>query len=46
MVAMSTSSFCMLNPDATNDARKSIPTIVICTAYTADEYRDAVANAS
>ncbi|HUR15969.1 MAG TPA: alpha/beta hydrolase [Candidatus Limnocylindrales bacterium] len=25
-----------------NDARKAIPTVVICTAYTAEEYRDAV----
>ena len=25
-----------------NDARKDIPTVVICTAYTAEEYRDAV----
>jgi pimeloyl-ACP methyl ester carboxylesterase len=28
----------------TNDARRDIPSVVICTAYTADEYRDAVAN--
>lgn len=28
----------------TNEARKDIPSVVICTAYTADEYRDAVAN--
>jgi pimeloyl-ACP methyl ester carboxylesterase len=27
----------------TNDRRKDVPTVVICTAYTADEYRDAVA---
>ena len=29
--------------ELTNDARLDIPTTVICTAYTADEYRDAVA---
>jgi pimeloyl-ACP methyl ester carboxylesterase len=27
----------------TNDRRKDIPSVVICTAYTSDEYRDAVA---
>ena len=27
----------------TNDRRKDVPTVVICTAYTSDEYRDAVA---
>lgn len=26
----------------TNERRKDVPTVVICTAYTADEYRDAV----
>mgnify|MGYP000477537394 CR=1 FL=1 len=28
--------------ELSNDARKDIPTVVICTAYTADDYRDAV----
>ena len=28
----------------TNDRRKDIPSVVICTAYTAEEYRDALAN--
>ena len=27
----------------TDERRKDVPTVVICTAYTADEYRDAVA---